>query len=98
MVVFLNFSIIFVVVVNVFGDRVSLCSPRRPGTHCVAQAGPELMILLSLPPKFGAHVINTGQNFQTRPSYATSWQLKTVVTRSSDTELLCFVFLPRIWC
>jgi hypothetical protein len=34
--------VVVVVVVLVFQDRVSLCSPGCPGTHCVDQAGLEL--------------------------------------------------------
>ena len=32
----------FIVVVVVFRDRVSLCSPGCPGTHSIDQAGLEL--------------------------------------------------------
>ena len=31
-----------------FHDRVSLCSPGSPGTHCVDQAGLELTVILLL--------------------------------------------------
>jgi hypothetical protein len=41
---------LFVVVV-VFQDRVSLCSPDCPGTHSVDQAGLELRNHLPLPPE-----------------------------------------------
>jgi hypothetical protein len=34
-----------------FPDRVSMCSPGCPGTHCVDQAGLELRNRLPLPPK-----------------------------------------------
>jgi hypothetical protein len=42
---------LFVVVVVVSRDRVSLYSPGCPGTHSVDQAGLELRIHLCLPPK-----------------------------------------------
>jgi hypothetical protein len=38
-----------VVVVVVFRDRISLCSPGCPGTHSVDQAGLKLKIRLPLP-------------------------------------------------
>jgi hypothetical protein len=39
---FLGFLVLALVLVLVFRDRVSLCSPGCPGTHSVDQAGLEL--------------------------------------------------------
>jgi hypothetical protein len=52
-------SLVYLCIYLFFGDRVSPCSIGCPGTHYVAQAGLELMILLPLPPSAGITNMST---------------------------------------
>lgn len=41
----------FLLLFCLFETRSHICSPGYPGIHCVAEAGPELLILFILPAK-----------------------------------------------